>query len=90
MPIEHEIVETFEITGRGAAVIIDEVPQRSVGKPHQVEILTPDGEVIRAEAYKEWLLRRQPTPIEKEAYLLKGIHKNRIPPGSGSRLRFIE
>jgi hypothetical protein len=42
---------------------------------------------LRADAFKEYLLRRQPAPIEKEAYMLRGLHKNDIPPGS--RLRFV-
>jgi hypothetical protein len=88
MPVEYEIVETFEITGRGAVVVIDQVSERGVGKPHQVDVLMPGGGVIRTEAYKEWLLRRQPVPIEKEAYMLNGWHKNDIP--LGSRLRFAE
>jgi hypothetical protein len=88
MVAEYEIVEVFEITGRGAVVLIDEVTERSVGKPHKVEVLTPEGGVVGAEAYKEYLLRRQPAPIEKEGYLLRGLHKNEIP--AGSRLRFVE
>ena len=88
MPIEHDIVETFEITGRGAVVVISEITEHGVGKPHKVEVVTPKGEVISTEAFKEWLLRRQPTPIENEAYMLKDLHKKDIPPGS--RLRFVE
>lgn len=87
MPTEHDIVETFEITGRGAVVVISEITEHDGGKPHKIEVVTPKGEVLRTEAFKEWFLRRQPTPIEKEAYMLKGLHKTDIPPGS--RLRFL-
>jgi hypothetical protein len=88
MPTEHDIVKAFEISGRGAVVVISEITEHSVGKPHKVEVVTPAGEVIGTEAFKEWLLRRQPTPVEKEAYMLKNLHKKDIP--AGSRLRFVE
>ena len=87
MTNEFAIAEVFEITGRGAVAAIDQVTDRAVGKAHPVEVVTPSGEILRADAYKELLLRRQPTPIEKEAYLLRGLHKVDIPPGSW--LRFI-
>lgn len=88
MAIEYDIIEVFEITGRGAVVLIGETTERSVTKPHKVELLKPDGSIVRAEAYKDLVLRRLPntTPVEKEGYLLKGLHKPEIP--SGSRLRF--
>jgi hypothetical protein len=88
MTTEYEIVEVFEITGRGALVLIDEFTERSVGNLHKVEVLTPEGRVVRADAHKEYLLRRQPTPTETEGYLLTGVHKSAIP--TGSRLRFVD
>jgi hypothetical protein len=87
MAIDFVIAEVFEITGRGAVAVIDQVTDRTVGKAHPVEVVTPTGEVLRAEAFKEYLLRRQLAPIEKEAYMLRGLHKIDIP--SGSRLRFV-
>lgn len=84
---EFAIAEVFEITGRGAVAAIDQVTDRAVGKAHTVEVVTPSGEVLRADALKERLLRGQPTPVEKETYLLRGLHKVDIP--SGSRLRFV-
>lgn len=88
MAIEYAVIEVFEITGRGAVVLIAETTDRSVREPHRVEIITPDGKVVKTEAYKEFLLRRQPTPVEKEGYLLKGLHKPEVP--VGSRLRFLD
>ena len=87
MANEFAIAEVFEITGRGAVAAIDQVTDRAVGKAHPVEVVTPTGKVLRADAYKEQFLRWQPTPIEKEAYMLHGLHKIDIPPGS--RLRFV-
>jgi hypothetical protein len=87
MADEFAIAEVFEITGRGAVAAIDQVTDRAVGKAHPVEVVTPAGEILRADAFKEWFLRRLPTPVEKEAYMLRGLHKVDIPPGS--RLRFV-
>lgn len=87
MPAEYDIVETFEITGRGAVVVIDAVSDRSGGRAYPIEVLTPGGVVIPAQAYREQPLRRQPGPVENEAYMLVGLHKNDIP--AGSRLRFV-
>jgi hypothetical protein len=88
MLVEYEIIEIFEITGRGAVAVIDGTTERSAGKPHRVEVLTPGGTTFAAEAHKEYLLRREPTPVEREAYLLKGLHRGDVP--SGSRIRFID
>ena len=87
MPDEFEISEVFEISGRGAVAAIDQVTDRAVGRAHPVEVVTPAGKVLRADAFKEMVLRRHPTPVENEAYMLRGLHKVDIPPGS--RLRFV-
>ena len=87
MANEYAIAEVFEITGRGAVVVIDQVTDRAIGKAHPVEVITPTGEILRADAFKEHFLRRQLTPVENEAYMLRGLHKVDIPPGS--RLRFV-
>lgn len=88
MPIEYDIINVFEITGRGAVVLIAETTDRSVRHPHPVEVITPDGKVMKTEAYREFLLRSNPTPVEEEGYLLKGLHKPEVP--TGSRLRFLD
>lgn len=74
----YKIVEKFEITGRGAVVVIDEVTDRVPGRAYNVEITGIHGDALSTEAFKDWLLRRDPTPIEKEAYTLKGLHKEDI------------
>lgn len=73
---QYSIVEKFEITGRGVVVVIAEVTDRAPGKVYKVKIRGASGECIEAEAVKEWLLRKDPVPIEKEAYVLKGIHED--------------
>jgi hypothetical protein len=77
-----KIVDTFEITGRGLAVAIDEITNLPVGAELVAAITRPDGTTFRAIAYKEWLLRRQPVVQEAEAFLLRGVSKLEAPIGS--------
>lgn len=79
MTEQYSIVEKFEITGRGAVVVIDEVTGRVPGTAYKVELRGPHGDRVVAEAFKEWLLRREPKPFEKEAYFLRGLHKTDVP-----------
>ncbi|MFL6681067.1 MAG: hypothetical protein ACJ8IK_22195 [Burkholderiaceae bacterium] len=82
MTNEFAIVETFEIADRGA------VAGRDVGRALRVELIKPSGEVVSTEAFKEWLLRRQPEPTENEAFMLKGLRKGDVP--AGTVLRFLD
>lgn len=79
----YSIVETFEITNRGLVILgeatCDDI---HVGKECQISIVTPSGQTLTRKGYKEWLLRRTPEPLEKEAYLVKGISKSDVPVGS--------
>ena len=77
-----KIVDTFEITGRGLAVAIDEVTNLPVGAELAATITRSDGVTFTAIAYKEWLLRRQPVVQETEAFLLRGVSKLDAPIGS--------
>lgn len=90
MAIMYDIIDVFEITGRGAVVLIGGITDRSVTKPHRVELLKPDGGVVRTEAYKDIPLGRRPDapPLDKEGYWLKDLHKPDVP--IGSRLRFLD
>jgi hypothetical protein len=78
----HKITATFQITGRGVAAVIDETIDMGVGKELLAKITRPDGTVLEATAYQEWLLRRDPTPLEKTAFLLVGLEKSQVPIGS--------
>ncbi|UTW45413.1 hypothetical protein KFE80_00305 [bacterium SCSIO 12696] len=78
MKEEYEIVERFDITGRGTAVVIDKLTERVPGKEYKAQIKNSDGASIAVSAFKEWLLRRNSEPIEREAYLLKGVQKTEI------------
>ena len=53
-----------------------------------MELVKPTGEVVSAEAFKEWLLRRQPVPADQEAFMLKGLHKGDVP--DGTVFRFLD
>ncbi|NVJ59341.1 MAG: hypothetical protein HWE27_03070 [Gammaproteobacteria bacterium] len=75
MTEQFEIIEKFEITNRGAVVVIEAITERVPGKPYKVEVTGKDNETLTTEAYKEWLLRHTSEPVEKEAYMLKGLHK---------------
>lgn len=88
MVAEYEIIEVFEITNRGVVAVIAETTERSVGETHKVEVVAPNREVVKTEAFKQFMHRRQPTPVEQEVYLLNGLHKPEVP--VGSRLRFLD
>ncbi len=85
---EFAIVETFEITGRGAAVVVDRQTGRDGGRALPVRLIKPSGEAINTDAFKEQLLRRLPQPTENEVFMLKGLHKDDVP--AGSLIRFLD
>ncbi len=80
------IVETFQITGRGLAVAVEESTELPVGRKLLAVVNRPDGSSISVEAYKEWLLRRHSEPMEKETFLLMGLSKSDVPIGSKLQL----
>jgi len=82
-----EIIETFEITGRGLAVAVEQATELPVSKKLLAVVKRPDGSSIYADDYKEWLLRRNSQPIEKEAFLLIGLSKVDVPVGSELHLQ---
>ncbi len=77
-----QIEEKFDIAGRGTVVVIAQTTSLPVGKVLTATLVFPDGSRMDVEAYKEWLLRRIPEPIEKEAYLLRRVEKAQVPEGS--------
>lgn len=79
------IVDTFLITGRGLAVAIDQATELPVGRKLVATVLRPDGGIVSADAFKEWLLRRNPERVETEAFLLVGLSKSDAPIGSDVR-----
>ncbi len=76
-----KVVESFEIA-RGLVVAVDEPSSLPVGKRLKALVTLADGAILRAPAYKEWLLRRNLEKLESEAYLLHGLTKSDVPLGS--------
>ena len=77
-----KITETFEITGRGVVVVIAETVDLGVGKKLAATITKSDGSSFPAVAMQEWLLQREPAPVEHAAFLLAGVNKLDVPLGS--------
>lgn len=81
------VVEAFPFTGRGVVVVLETPVDRAQGVDHAVEVRTAAGETFTALARKEWLLRRQPTPHEREVFLLLGVEPWQVT--VGGRVRFV-
>ncbi|MFT4254480.1 MAG: hypothetical protein QM608_18595 [Caulobacter sp.] len=74
-----QIIETFEIAGRGL-VVVPRLPAGLPMQPRLIAVVTcPDGRVLRAEAWLEWMLERGDQPAERPVFLLKGLSKPDIP-----------
>lgn len=80
-PGPFKVEERFHIAGRGTVIVISETTHLPVAKALRAKVTRPDSSQLVAEAFKEWLLRRDPRPIEREAYVLRGIDKSEIPEG---------
>ena len=81
--LTYSVTDTFEIKNRGLVILGEATCDAvRVGKECEVIIITPLGRTIKAKGYKEWLLRRNPEPLESEAYLVEGVSKSDIPIGS--------
>jgi len=85
---KYKIVEKFNINGLGAVVVIDEITDRAPKQKYRVEVLTVSGTKLVTSAFKEWLLRREAKPMEKECYCLKDLNADKI--ATGSSLLFIQ
>lgn len=70
--------------------MIHETTDLPVGKALRAPVIRPDSSTLTAEAFKEWLLRREQRPVEREAYLLRGIDKSDIPEGSFVEIELAE
>ena len=76
------VLEAFSITGRGTAVALDGTTDLPVGHKLHATVHCPDGSKFEAIAYKEWLRRHSPEPLETEAFLLMGVDKADVPEGA--------
>jgi hypothetical protein len=82
MKSKYRVIDKFNLTNRGTAIVIEKVTNHVPGKPYQITIMQPDGSALTAIGYKEWLLKREGHVIEKEAYTLKDLCKEDIQDGS--------
>lgn len=78
-----EVIESFEITGRGLVVVL---PVMASDLPHAtplpVTVRVPGQSPFHAQAFHEILLRRSTATLENSAFLLAGLRKAQVPIGS--------
>lgn len=78
-----EVIESFEITGRGLVVVL---PILALDIPHARPlpvIVRVAGQLpFHAQAFHEILLRRSTAALENSAFLLAGLQKAQVPIGS--------
>lgn len=78
-----EVIETFEITGRGLVVVL---PVLASDLPHAtplpVLVCVPGQLPFHAQAFHEILLRRNTAALENSAFLLTGLRKAQVPIGT--------
>jgi hypothetical protein len=76
------ITESFEISNRGAAVLLDRFGEWALGEDLDVQIISPDGQETTARASVELVRRSRPNPHERAALLIHGATPASLPPGS--------
>ena len=83
-----KVVGTFDIKGHGVVLVGDKAFSDFLEiKSCDVEIITPDGDVLKGVAFKEWLHGSSiPQPDEIEAFFIRGMNKSDIPLGSMVRV----
>lgn len=79
--ISAKIIQSFQITGRGIVVQIDEKTDLPIGRCIKAIIHQHDGSTEEYDALKEWLLRRSRKPIEDEAFLIVDATSEQVPLG---------
>jgi hypothetical protein len=66
VPDEFAIVDVFEISGRGAVVLVESVTGRGVRTRNEVELIKPTGEVIATQAFTELICDRDPKRLRRK------------------------
>lgn len=82
------IINTFQIADRGTVIVLAGEIGLRVGHEYSAEVTKPDGSILTAPCFKEWLLRKAVPLDECEAFLLTNISKDQVP--IGSTVRFDE
>lgn len=80
------VLESFNISGRGVSVITDQTrDEPTFRNGDEVELRRPDGTVIRAKCYIEFLCgRTDPSApyYDNNSFGFMGLSKTDIPPGT--------
>ena len=81
-------MEAFDIKGHGVLLVGDKAFSDFLEiKSCDIEIITPNGDVLKGVAFKEWLHGSStPQPDEIEAFFIRGMNKSDIPIGSMVRV----
>jgi hypothetical protein len=84
-----KVVEAINVKGHGVVLVGDKPLSDFLEiKSCDVEIITPNGDILKGVAFKEWLLGSStPQPGEIEAFYIKGMNKTDIPIGSMVRVK---
>lgn len=80
--ISAQIVESFQITGRGTVIVVDTKTELPVGRCLKATVHKADGSVKVYTAWKEWLLRSNKEQLEDEAFLVVDATIAHIPVGA--------
>ena len=84
------VAETFEMTGRGLAVIVAETTDLPASTKLIATVVRPNGSSLKAEAFKERSRKLTSEPLEGEAFLLMGLIKADVPVSSELHLRISD
>ena len=78
----YKVKESFEITNRGVAVILESDLRLEPRKSYCAIITKPDGSVVETAACKELIYRSNPVPSDSEAWFLPNLSLSEVPVGS--------
>ncbi len=79
--LRYKVEERFALTARGTALVIKETTGFPAATCLRAIVYRPDGTQLVAEAFKDFVLQGSPAPLEREAFVLRGVDKNEIPHG---------
>lgn len=85
--IRAQIIESFQITGRGTVAVIDARTELPIGRCLQATIHHHDGSIEDFEAWKEWLLRSCKERLEDEGFLIVNATIGQVPVGGSITLQ---
>jgi hypothetical protein len=87
---QFRIEARFQMEGRGTVIVISGPTHLPFGKKLCAIVTLPDSSQLTVEAFREWPSRRDPQPVEREAYLLPNIDKSSLPEDSLVEIHLTE